>query len=126
MKEFVLFIIAVILIFILVKLVRKRNKKIFRQRIAKCFEIFDSASANALRDNFIVNKWRVPGNFNNLLAEMLEEGLVMHSNPNKSKRLLYKLTEAGENILPKPKPVETVKPPEPVIYPIGDEPPKNK
>lgn len=92
----------------IIMLVKNWRQAILRSRVAQALQNFQENTQAQIEDYFKSKKWPIPQNFGTKLAVMEERGLLSWEKGNKEKSsIVYKLTEPGKELLPKPKKVET-------------------
>ena len=92
--------LVVLVALLIVWLVKNWRQTIFRKRVAQALQNFQENTQAQIKDYFRSKKWRIPNNFETKLAAMEEWGLLSWR---KGKFIVYRLTEPGKGLLPKPK-----------------------
>ncbi|PIR92222.1 hypothetical protein COU01_02955 [Candidatus Falkowbacteria bacterium CG10_big_fil_rev_8_21_14_0_10_44_15] len=94
--------LLVLIAVLLVWLVKNWRQTIFRKRVVQALQNFQQATQAEIENYFRGQKWPTPPpkKFGTRLAIMEERGLLSW---HRGKKIVFKLTEAGMELLPKPK-----------------------
>ncbi len=94
-------VLALICLPSIVILINNWRQAILKRRVAQALQNFGDDTQAQIEGYFKSKGWRIPKNFATKLAVMEERGLLAWRKGKES--IVYKLTEPGKKLLPKPK-----------------------